>query len=194
MSYASRRPGGTQRERCTVLAATRQIGDDVAARTQRSTAAKGPTTKGLTKDLASIPKLISTIAAGHDDARLTARADEKTWSASDVLAHLRSAADIRGKWIAAMLDRDNPTIRAVSPRSAFRKYVDRDFAVSLKEFSEERAALVKRLRALDDAGWARTLTFTGASPRSSTPTVAQCVWGLVEHEKVHLDQFRELLG
>ena len=150
--------------------------------------------KDLTKELAAVPKLIAGILDGHDDARLTWRPDDKTWSASDVLAHLRSSAEVQGKWIAAMLDRDNPTLRAISPRSAFRKYVDHDVHVSLKEFADERAALVKRLRSLDEAGWRRTLTFTGASPRSSNPTVIACVWGLVQHEKDHLPQFRDLLS
>ncbi|MGH2608006.1 MAG: DinB family protein [Tepidiformaceae bacterium] len=148
----------------------------------------------LTEELASVPKLLAGILAGHDDTRLTWRPDDKTWSASDLLAHLRSCAEVQGKWIAAMLDRDNPTFRAVSPRSAFRKYVDRDVALSLKEFTEERAALVKRLRSLDPAGWKRTLTFTGASPRSTIATVTACAWGLVQHEKDHLDQFRNLLS
>ena len=150
--------------------------------------------KALTKELAAIPKLIAGILAGHDEARLTWRADEKTWSASDLLAHLRICQEVQGKWIAAMLDRDNPTLRAVSPRSQFRNYVDRDVTVSLKEFTEERAALVKRLRSLDEADWNRTLTFPGASPRSTIATVAGCAWGLVEHEKVHLQQFRDILS
>ena len=161
----------------------------MAARVQVSTEPKA-----LIKELAAVPKLIAGIVAGHDETRLTFRPDEKTWSASDLLAHLRSAAEVQGKWIAAMLDRENPTLRAVSPRSAFRKYVDRDFAVSLKEFTDERAALVKRLRSLDESGWERALTFTGASPRSSNPTVTACAWGLVQHEKDHLQQFRDLLS
>jgi hypothetical protein len=150
--------------------------------------------KELTKELASVPKLIAGILAGHDGTRLIWRPDDKTWSASDLLAHLRSCAEVQGRWIAAMLDRDNPIFRAVSPRSAFRKYVDRDVALSLKEFTEERAALVKRLRSLDAAGWKRTLTFTGASPRSTIATVTACAWGLAQHEKDHLDQFRNLLS
>jgi hypothetical protein len=160
----------------------------MAARVQISTEPKE-----LTKALASFPEQIVGIVAGHDESRLTWRPDAKTWSVSDVLAHLRSCAEMQGKWIAAMLDRDNPTLRAVSPRSAFRKYVDRDFNVSLKEFAEERAALVKRLRALDGADWGRKLTFTGASPRSSNPTVTHCAWGLGQHEVDHLPQLRDLL-
>jgi uncharacterized damage-inducible protein DinB len=150
--------------------------------------------KELTKALAAVPKLIAAILAGHEETRLTWRPDEKTWSVSDVLAHLRSSAEIRGTWIAAILDSDNPTLRAVSPRSAFKKYVDRDVAVSLREFAQERAALVKRLRSLDEADWQRTLTFTGASPRSTIATVTACAWGLVQHEMDHLDQFRALLS
>ena len=149
--------------------------------------------KELTKALAAIPKQIAGIIAGYDEARLTWHPDAKTWSVSDVLAHLRSCAEMQGKWIAAMLDRDNPTLRAVSPRSAFRKYVDRDFAASLKEFTAERAALVKRLRGLDEASWTRTLTFTGASPRRTIATVTACAWGLVQHELDHLQQVRDLL-
>jgi hypothetical protein len=160
----------------------------MAARVQISTEPKE-----LTKALASFPEQIVAVVAGHDETRLTWRPDAKTWSVSDVLAHLRSCAEMQGKWIAAMLDRDNPTLRAVSPRSAFRKYVDRDFAISLKEFTEERTALVKRLRALDAADWGRKLTFTGASPRSSNPTVRACAWGLGQHELDHLPQLRDLL-
>ena len=149
--------------------------------------------KRLTKDLAEVPKRIAGLASGHNEKRLTWRPDAQAWSASDVLAHLRSCAEVRGKWIAAMLDRDHPTVRAISPRSAFRKYVDRDFASSLKEFAEERAALVKRLRGLDDTGWARGLTFTGASPRSTEQTLAKCATDLLSHEHVHLEQIRQVL-
>jgi hypothetical protein len=149
----------------------------------------------LTTSLAEVPTLIAGLAAGcADRERLTQRADAKAWSASDVLAHLRSCADVRGKWIAAMLDRDHPTVRAVSPRSAFRKYVDRDFALSLQELTDERSALVDRLRGLDDAGWARGLTFTGASPRSTELSVVRCARDLLDHELVHVEQIRQLLG
>ena len=150
--------------------------------------------KQLIEDLAAVPKLIARLAAGRDETRLTFRADAKTWSASDVLAHLRSCAEVRGKWFAAILEREHPTVRAVSPRSAFRKYVDRDFGVSLKEFTDERAALVKRLRGLDDAGWKRGLTFTGASPRSTEMNLAQNATALLLHERVHIEQIREVLG
>ena len=148
---------------------------------------RGASVKQLAKDLAAIPGLIARLAMGNDNSQLTWRPDTDTWSASDVLAHLRSCADVRGKWIAAMLDRDHPTVRAVSPRSAFRKYVDRDFGLSLKEFALERAALVKRLQGLDAAGWERGLTFTGASPKRTEQTLAQCATDLLEHERVHLE-------
>ena len=150
--------------------------------------------KQLIRDLAAVPDLIAALAAGHDNRQLTSRPDPNTWSASDVLAHLRSCAEVRGKWIAAMLDRDHPTIRAVSPRSAFRKYVDRDFGQSLKEFAAERAGLVERLQGLDDTGWARGLTFTGASPRRTEQSVVRCATDLLEHERIHLEQIKQALG
>ena len=152
------------------------------------------TVRTVTRELAAIPQLIAALAAGHDETELTWRADDKAWSASDVLAHLRSCAEVRGKWMAAMLDRDHPTIRAVSARSAFRKYVDLEFADSLKGFADERAALVERLRGLDDAGWARGLTFTGASPKRTEQTMVQCAKDLLQHERVHLEQIRDVLS
>jgi hypothetical protein len=148
----------------------------------------------IVDDLAVVPGSIAALVAGQDGARLTARADPKAWSASDVLAHLRSCAEVRGKWFTAMLERDHPTVRAVSPRSAFRNYVDRDVAASLLEFTAEREALVARLRGLDADGWARGLTFTGASPRSTELTVATCATGLLGHELIHVEQIGALLG
>ena len=147
----------------------------------------------LVLGMAEVPGLIGNIAAGHDDTRLTYRPDPQTWSASDVLAHIRSCADVRSKWIAAMLDRDHPTLRAVSPRSAMRRYVGRDFAMSLREFSDERAALVARLRELDDPGWERGLTFTGASPGRTEQTIAGCAADLLSHERLHLTQLEDAL-
>jgi hypothetical protein len=49
--------------------------------------------------LAQTPDRISIMSIGHENTRLTFKPDETAWSANDILAHLRSCADMWGKSI-----------------------------------------------------------------------------------------------
>jgi hypothetical protein len=66
------------------------------------------------KLLAKTPRRIASMSKGVENARLHFRPGEKVWSANDVLAHLRSCADVWGKSITAMLAQDHPTLRYLS--------------------------------------------------------------------------------
>jgi hypothetical protein len=117
------------------------------------------------------------------------------WSVSDILAHLRACSDAWGNSIIAMMTRDNPTLRYVSPRSWMRKpkYRDQEFDAALKSFTQERQKLVKALADLDEAGWLCRGTFTGTSPRQRDQTVLSYSDRIVNHEQPHLDQIESLL-
>jgi hypothetical protein len=117
------------------------------------------------------------------------------WSVSDILAHLRACSDVWGNSIIAMITRDNPTLRYVSPRSWMRKptYLEQEFDAALESFTQERQKLVKALAELDEAGWIRRGTFTGASPRQRDQTVLSYSDRIVNHEQPHLDQIESLL-
>jgi hypothetical protein len=92
----------------------------------------------------------------------TAPADGE-WSVNDVLAHLRACADVWGGCIATILAEDDPTIRAINPRTWIDRmdYRELEFAPSLRAFTEQRAALLRVLAPLPPEGWSRAATVTG---------------------------------
>jgi len=134
-------------------------------------------------------------AQGVPTARLYLRSDAEPWSVNDILAHLRACADVWGKSMRAMLEKDNPTQRYVSPRAFMKKpaYANQEFGPALEAFAQERQKLVKTLADLNPSGWARRGTFTGTSPRGRDQTVFSYAERLVNHEQVHLEQIETLL-
>ena len=71
--------------------------------------------------LAEGPSRIADSTSGLTRAQLHIAPGPGEWSAKDVLAHLRSCADVWGECIATILQKENPTIRAVNPRDGSRK-------------------------------------------------------------------------
>lgn len=145
--------------------------------------------------LAHAPLRLEKATRHFQATRLYLRSDVEPWSVSDILAHLRACADVWGHSIIAMITRDNPTLRYVSPRTWIRKtpYLEQEFNAALESFAQERQKLVRALADLDAAGWVRCGTFTGTSPRGRDQTVLSNAHRLVNHEQAHLDQIESLL-
>src|SRR5262245_5173293 len=121
--------------------------------------------------LRASPKKIATITSPLSSGLLRESPAAGEWSAVEVLAHLRSCADVWGESIATILDTDHPTIRAVSPRSYIHQtdYTKREFAPSLRQYARQRKDLVATLVSLPPKSWARDATVVGAGapyPRS----------------------------
>jgi hypothetical protein len=144
--------------------------------------------------LARAPLRLEEATRGLQTTQLYLRSDVEPWSVSDILAHLRACADVWGNSIMAMMTRDNPTLRYVSPRTWIRKttYLEQEFNAALESFVKERQKLVKALADLDEAGWLRRGTFTGTSQRGRDQTVLSYADRLVNHEQAHLDQIESL--
>ncbi len=51
---------------------------------------------------------------------------EEDWSAKDILAHLRTCADVWGKHIVIMMMQDHPTLRYISPERGSGKQITPD--------------------------------------------------------------------
>lgn len=138
-----------------------------------------------------IGKAISKVQAE----RLHVRTDEEPWSVSDILAHLRACSDVWGETIMTILTEDNPTQRYKSPRAFMKrpKYLDKEFAIALASYTQERQKLVKVLTNLDGVGWARPGTYTGTTPRHRNQTVWSLTNRIVGHEQPHLEQIESLL-
>ena len=72
--------------------------------------------------LAATSRRLINATHGSDDVRLQYKSDEKAWSANEILAHLRSCADVWGDSIEAMLAEDNPTLPYRHPRQWIKKH------------------------------------------------------------------------
>ncbi len=117
------------------------------------------------------------------------------WSANEVLAHLRSCADVWGSAIATMLEQDRPTIRAVNPRSWIKRtdYLTQEFRPSLQAFTEQRAGLLKVLEPLKPKSWSRAATITGAGKPLERTVQYYAEW-MATHERPHLKQIERIVS
>jgi hypothetical protein len=145
--------------------------------------------------LAATPPRLAALTADLAPAQLQAVPSPEEWSANDVLAHLRSCADIWGNCIAAMLAEDHPRLRAIDPRTWIKQmdYRDLDFRPSLRAFAAQRAELLAVLEPLPPAGWSRAATVTGARGPLER-TVLFYAHLLARHEQAHLKQIERIVN
>ena len=143
--------------------------------------------------LTDTPRRIAEITADVPDAALHAAPIDE-WSANDVLAHLRSCADVWGGCIARMLAEERPTLRAVNPRTWIKStdYTDLAFQPSLQAFAAQRDALLPMLQRLTPRDWSRVaIVLGGGSPLELT--VLDYAQRLARHERPHVKQIRRVV-
>ncbi len=144
--------------------------------------------------LAETPRRLAAASQGLSPERLHARPDAETWSANDILAHLRACADVWGGGIRTMLTAAHPSLRYLSPRTYIRKtkYPAMLFEPSLKAYASQRLELLGALQPLPFASWLRGATIlTGA--KNKEETVFSYARRLALHEQGHCEQFEALL-
>ncbi|HEX3721923.1 MAG TPA: DinB family protein [Nitrolancea sp.] len=144
--------------------------------------------------LAETPVQIAARCSGLTPSQLRTPQVVGEWSANDVLAHLRSCADVWGDCIARILAEATPTLRAIDPRSWIKRtnYPDLEFQPSLDAFSTQRVDLLVVLERLTPSDWSRTATVTGAgSPL--VRTVSSYARRLARHERSHVKQFSAIV-
>ena len=100
--------------------------------------------------LAEAPPRLAALTAGLAPAQLQTRSSPTEWSLNDILAHLRSCADIWGGYIRKIHAEDRPTYRAVNPTTWIKQtdYPELEFRHSLRTYTAQRAELVVVLRPL----------------------------------------------
>ena len=143
--------------------------------------------------LAENPPRITALTAGLTAVQLHTSPGPGEWSANDVLAHLRSCADVWGGYIRKIIDQDSPSIRAISPRSWINRtnYRDLEFEPSFRAFGVQRTHLLTLLEGLAPGDWSRTSTVT-QSGKVVTATVLSYAERLAIHERHHLEQFARI--
>jgi hypothetical protein len=92
-----------------------------------------------------------------------------------------------GRYIAMIIDEDQPTIRAMNPTTWIKStnYPDLEFAPSFRAYAKQRVELLTLLRPLPKAAWSRVATVTGAG-RPRERTVLEYARWLANHERSHV--------
>lgn len=150
---------------------------------------KSPTPSQVLALLAATPTRLTALCAGLAPEALQRKPTPDSWSANEVLAHMRSCADVWGGCIVTMLAEDRPTLRAINPRTWIKRtnYLDLDFQLSLGAFVRQRTELLAVLDPLPPEGWARAATVTGAGKVLERTVLGYAQW-LAHHERPHVKQ------
>ena len=144
--------------------------------------------------LADTPRRIASLSRGIEISKLHFKPDPDSWSANDVLAHLRACADVWGKSIVEFITFDHPRLRYISPRGWIRKtnYLELEFRGSLKAFTDQRRELLKTLKGLAIKDWSRSATIL-AQKKEREETVYNYACRIAEHENKHCGQIEAVL-
>jgi hypothetical protein len=141
--------------------------------------------------LSETPRRIGQAVDGYEDARLHFRVDAKSWSASDILAHLRSCSDLWTHSIYAMIAEHEPVFSDVDERkwAKVTRYAELPFQKSLQAFSLQRENLLGVLRDLPFDAWERSAIIFERKHTVFTQTRR-----MAKHETEHVEQFRSLMS
>lgn len=140
--------------------------------------------------LAESPRKIVRLTKGFDNLRLCFRPDRKAWSANDILAHLRSCADVWGDNIKQMIEKDKPTLPDIHPRKWIKttNYLTLEFHPSFQGFKVKRKELLSLLRGISFEDWSRS-----AMIGRREHTVFSQARRMAKHEQVHWVEIEYLL-
>ena len=152
-------------------------------------------TEQVPKLLAENARRLVAITSGATPAQLQTTPAADGWSANDVLAHMRSCADVWGGCIATIIAEERPTLRAVNPRTWIKstKYPELHFRESLNAFVSQRAELLAVLDQLPSKGWSRKATVTGAGSVLVRSVHFYAQW-LARHERTHVKQIERIVN
>lgn len=124
------------------------------------------------------------------NADLQVRASKPSWSANDILAHLRACADVWGETIERMLADELPKLPDIHPRKWITQtdYLELEFHSSFSVYASQREKLLKILMKLPFEDWSR-----GAMIGGRIHTVFTQARRIAKHEAQHCEQIEELL-
>ena len=147
------------------------------------------TTEQILAILRDTPGRLSGLAGDLTESQLHAAPEPGEWSVTEIVAHLRSCADVWGQAIERIAKTSHPTIRAVSPTTWIQRtnYRELAFASSLHAFRRQREHLLALLEQLPEQGWSRGATVLGGG-RPLELSVHSYASRLARHERTHLKQ------
>jgi len=140
--------------------------------------------------ISETPQQIEQAAKGLEEARLQFKPDGKSWSANDILAHLRACADLWTHSIYAMLAENEPVFSDINERkwAKVTRYDELSFAESFQAFSLQRNDLLRVLKVLPFESWERSAIIFERKHTVFTQTRR-----MAKHEQEHVQQIEDLL-
>lgn len=141
--------------------------------------------------LNATPGRLANLIMAFDDRHLYTPPGVKTWSVSEILAHLRSCADIWTFSIYAMLTEERPIIPDINERkwAKVTTYARLPIVISLQAFTFQREELLRVLKPLPKEGWEH-----GSLIMEHEHTVFTQARRMATHERDHLEQIEDLLN
>lgn len=142
------------------------------------------------KVISETSERIAQATKGFDEAHLQLSADSKSWSVNDILAHLRSCADLWTHSIYAMLAENEPIFSDINERkwAKVTRYAELPFQESFQVFSLQRENLLRVLKTLSFESWERSAIIF-----ERKHTVFTQIRRLAKHEADHCEQIEALL-
>jgi len=140
--------------------------------------------------LAETPRRLAVAPGAVDDSRPYFKPDPGTWSALEILAHLRSCADVWGASIESMLAGQEPVLPDIHPREWIKRtdYLTLQYSELLGAFSCQRGKLLEILNLLEFEDWSR-----GAQIGGRRHTVFTQARRMAKHETEHCMQVEKML-
>ena len=140
--------------------------------------------------LSQTPLRIADATHGMDEALLQTKPDQQSWAVNEILAHLRSCADLWTHSIYAMLAENEPVFSDINERkwAKVTRYAELPFRDSFAVFSLQRESLLHVLRELPFEAWERSARIFGRKHTIFTQTRR-----LAKHENEHCEQIEALL-
>jgi hypothetical protein len=140
--------------------------------------------------ISASPRQIALAVRGLDEAQLQFRAEAKSWSVNDILAHLRSCADLWTHSIYVMLAEHEPVFSDINERkwAKVTRYMQMPFHTSFQIYSLQRENLVYVLENLPFDSWERS-----ALIYERRHTVFTQTRRMAKHETEHLGQIDAVL-
>lgn len=140
--------------------------------------------------LSETPQRIQQAVMGMDEKYLQSQADDKSWSVNQILAHLRSCADLWTHSIYAMLAEKEPVFSDINQRkwAKVTQYAEVSFAESFQAYALQRENLLRVLQALPFEAWERSALIFKRRHTVFTQTRR-----MAKHETEHVEQIKNLL-
>ena len=138
------------------------------------------------RQLAVFPATVSTMIRSHTAEVLECRPSEDSWSARDIVCHLRDHEVEEDRFrLERILSEDNPFLSGnYNPHARVSEYTSTSIHDAFDQFLDRRISLVKWLREVSADAWERSARHAVFGPTS----FAEMVRFTVEHDRTHLQQ------